>query len=513
MSVTSRSRHFFARSGSSSTRVLLCVLAFVATGMIVIRMRPNRADVARQYSATARVQQYVTPSESGSRDRPKEPLDVDPRAVQQQIMSDENLAAALHQLEGSGDALVPEDRETGTAIDVQQLRKSLQVSAETPSSGRIQVSVSWSDRDASRAVHLVNAIATAYADEHGAKQEAVARREYLEAQEAADRARQQYMEAQGRFDDFVGQHFLKEQALAEQARERAAQLAVERASDRAAEPGRVKSLPPTPDDQVTRPPVVANPERLELEGEIAELEEQRARLLTSRTPLHPEVRDLDLRIDGVRQRLASLPDEVPGQLAGPSSTGQGPTLNGPDAVSQPDPAGQSAMSNDAPPPRDERRSAQQTAEEYAQAVQAFRVHKETLDQARAEYDRLSEIKRRAWERQLRCPHVEVELARGCEASVGADASPRPWMAALAAGLAVAFGVGLISAGFDTDLPLTTLEEAETALPIPIVGTIPLREPSSGDDLQEPVRRLGGGAKVFLGVLVIAVCFGVLVLLP
>ena len=77
-------------------------------------------------------------------------------------------------------------------------------------------------------------------------------------------------------------------------------------------------------------------------------------------------------------------------------------------------------------------------------------------------------------------------------------------------MAVALGVGMISAGFDTDLPLTTPVEVERALRVPVVGTIPARESSPRRATGRGSRRARRLAKIVSGTLLVAVCFGILV---
>ena len=62
-------------------------------------------------------------------------------------------------------------------------------------------------------------------------------------------------------------------------------------------------------------------------------------------------------------------------------------------------------------------------------------------------------------------------------------------------VAVAAGVGLIKSGFDTDPPLDSLEQAEIALRVPIVGVIPAADGASDRAADEPCRFSSGLAKI------------------
>ena len=109
--------------------------------------------------------------------------------------------------------------------------------------------------------------------------------------------------------------------------------------------------------------------------------------------------------------------------------------------------------------------------------------------------------------------VELDLATETRLFRSApDRSSRSLFGALGAALAVALGVGMISAGFDTDLPLTTPIAVERALRVPVVGTIPPRESSSRRATRRGSPRARRWAKLLGGTLLVAVCFGILVLM-
>jgi hypothetical protein len=104
-----------------------------------------------------------------------------------------------------------------------------------------------------------------------------------------------------------------------------------------------------------------------------------------------------------------------------------------------------------------------------------------------------------------------ERADGSALIGPAPVSPGLVLIALVAGLAVAGGVGLIQAGFDTDRPLESVEEAEAALGVPIVGVIPTPDAGSEPLIDGSVPRSNGLMQIIAGTSVVAVSLGLLVL--
>ncbi len=491
MSGTKTSRNCVVRSKSSwGPRLLLCLIAFVATGATVIWMKSHPAGQPEWHEANATIWHRWNPSNIAERPPSKEPSGLDPASVERQIVSDQNLRHALSRLGPRPPDDAEPDPWATTDETLAEVRRQLRVtSAGKSSPNRMGVSVTYLDEDPDRALKLVNTLAQGYAEQHRAKLEATIHQEYVEAQEAAELARHEYLEAQGRFDDFVAQHFLEQQALAE------------RQIERSNEPDPTEAPPVGgPSNgavEVPAPKPVENPERVEVERLLEDLLKQRAQLLMARTPAHPEVRFMDGQIVELEERLASIPVWTTEQPAPPPPS-EGPALQAP--VIESLPGSPDAREPDEP---------DQPVENHAETVRAYDAHKEALDRARQEYDRLSEIKRRARERELGAVRVELDLADAARPCRTPDRSPRSLLGALAAALAVALGVGMMSAGFDTDLPLATPREVKRTLRVPVVGRIPARE-SSPRTARRRSRRARRLAKILCGMLLVAICFGILV---
>jgi hypothetical protein len=469
---------------------LLCLIAFVATGATVIWIRGHHSGGADWYTATATIWHRSNHFNKVDLDPSKEPLGPDPASVERQIVSKQNLRHALSRLEHSLPDGAKPDPWAVADETMEQVRRQLRVAC-TGGSGpdRKGISVTYLDGNPDRAVQLVNGLARGYVEQYRTKLEATVHQDYLKARDAAEFARREYLEAKGRFDDFVAQHFRKQQALAE------------RKIDRPPEPPDSAQAPPIDESEngaaeLPAPQPGEIPEHVELGRQLAGLREHRAQLLLSRTPVHPEVQYVNTQIADLRERLASIPvgmDERP-PVPPPS---QDPPWEPPRVENLSDTSGAAEP--------------EERGEEHAEAVRAYDAHREAVAQARQEYDRLSEIKRRAWERELRAVSVELDLAEGPRLYRPTDRSPRSLLGALAAALAVAFGVGMISAGFDTDLPLAMPTEVERALGIPVVGRIPARESSPGRTTGRGSRRARRLAKILGGTLLVGVCYGILVL--
>jgi hypothetical protein len=512
MSTNAASRNCVVRSGSTwGRRVTVCLAAFVATAALVIWMSGDRPEQAQRYTATATIWHCPTPSNNGSPAPSNEQKTPDPAAIRGQILSDQNLRHALGRLDRR--RADQADRNPWAVTDemLEKVRGQIEVTGAGGSSpDRSGARVTCLERDPDRAIALANVLAEAYAEQHRAKLEATVHQDYLKARDAAELARRTYVEAEARFDDFVAQHFGEQQALAQREEQRQAErepdedpLASHPPSDADDLSGtELTEEPNNPSETIeqpdTQPEPTEEPLHVVLGRHLTDLEDHRADLLLSRTPAHPEVQYVDTQIAELEQRLASVRREMPAETPTPPTDApvlESPVVDGPSATP------------DAVEPQPE-----QTVSRYVETVEAYERHKATVDRARQEYDRLSQIKRRAWDREMRATSVELELADGARVCRAANRPPRPSLGALGVALIVALGVGMISSGFDTDLPLTTPAEAQRALQVPVVGKIPARDPAPGRTIRQRSPRARRSAKILGGTLLVAVCFGILAVL-
>lgn len=466
-------------------RAVVCVLAFVATAVVVYRIGQKEAGSPRQYVTTATVLHRLGGAGHLGANQPERPKRPDLIRIERLLLSDESLDRAVRQLSLPTSRAAPPDGPAGGRASVEQIRQNVRVTAaREPSSDRIRISIAYSDPSAARAVQVANALAGDYAEQHGAKREATLRRKYVEAQEAAERARQELFAAKSRFEEFLRAHFSKHQSLADQAARRPPATSLAPAVRPPVRPSR----PPA-----ESPPAEAanNPQRRELTRQLADLERVRKQLLVERKPKHPAVQDVDDEIARVKGLLASTVDEAGSRESQTSPPLDGPALPGP--------------TGDTPPVAVAEPLAAQSAEEHAQAVLAFRTHRDTVDQARQEYDRLCEARRQAWREQLDAADIELRLAETCEVRRPENHSPRNVLVALVAAVAVATGVGLMSAGLGADVPLVTDPQVQDALGVPIVGRIPATGPSPAAADAGSSRRVSRRTQITVGLLMLALC--------
>jgi len=116
------------------------------------------------------------------------------------------------------------------------------------------------------------------------------------------------------------------------------------------------------------------------------------------------------------------------------------------------------------------------------------------------YQQLAAAERRAWEEAVRGRQIELRPVR-CSAAPPPP-SPTWWLpAALIAALAMAAGVGAVSAGMAADRPLCSRADVEAAVPAPVVGVIPAPDPGRPTDARSP-RAWSRPALLALGALLV-----------
>ena len=481
----SGSNHAVQSGSWCGVRTKLCVLAFLATGAAVYLMAAEKIGRS-DGDTTATIYHRFAPSggpaagDAAMLPRP------DPVRIEQQIVSDASLRRALGSLAPAGNGRAGDVASAGPAESPGQVRGTLRVVAvETSSPDQLRISISSTDPDRDRAVRLVNNLAGQYAQQRRAALEATLSRSYFEARNAAELAHREFLEATGQLEAFLAGHFEK--------------------SPGETEPeagGPVATTPPAAGPAAANPSrIIDNPEWVELDRQLADLQRQRAQLLVERMQAHPEVQDIDVRIARLQEHLASVPMQIveePGEGREDLPPAAGEAARQPPLAQ--DPSTMPAQGDPADRPR-----------EHAEAARQFWAKKGARDRAEQTWDRLALEERRAWEEQRKVPQIDVQLAEAGEISESADPRPRVLLAALIAGLAMATGVGMLWSGFAGDSPLATLAQAQAALPVPIVGAIAATGPSAADAAGLQSRHLGGRAMILYGTLLIAICFAILLI--
>ena len=157
--------------------------------------------------------------------------------------------------------------------------------------GETRVPIVFTADNPRQAAETANALADRYAAARHAQWQAEIEGPCLKARQAAAVARQDYSECMARLAQFERQ--LREMARAAAARPKPT-----------VEPAR-----PAP------PSMIENPKWLELQRRLAELQRRREKLLVDRTPLHPAVQEIDVRIADAQQQLAAVARQIPNPRA------------------------------------------------------------------------------------------------------------------------------------------------------------------------------------------------------
>lgn len=452
---------------SHGVRSGLCFLVFAATVAAVLTWAPRTAKQPARYSASASVIRTGVPDAGPSDQSP-----TDDGQLKNAVLSDANLRRlAARQGPAAPDA--------APADPIESLRRDLDVTvSRSPADDQLEIAVACSGEDPARVVGLVNDLATIVADDYRQQAAVATTGAWQQARQAAADAHQRLLATRAALDDFLAEHFRKQEAMAEKVK-----ASAEEQSRQA------KTPEPIPTSRM-----IVNSEWLELDRTRQELADRREEMLVTRTPQHPMVLELDAKLRRVEKELASVPREVPDEPLPPVVAH--PLLDSPPMQ----------------PPEDATAEAEPTAtlgrvlpaidmSEYGPTAEKYRQLCDEADEAQETYDRLADAEQVAAERRLEMPEVEVRLAQQCQTARPADGSSRALLIALVAGLALAAGAGMISTGMSTDPPLRTISQAQVGLPAPIVGVLPCE----GALRDEEPRSASSRTLAVWGIILVAVC--------
>lgn len=426
---------------SAGNVLYLLVFAATAAGVYWLGLAAaERSTANKNYPATAAIYEQTDSLPAGKTGKPSSSILPDLEEVKRQITSEASLHRAIRRSGVPPEPTADKGPRPTAGRVVAQVRQNLRVrAAETSTAGELGVAVTYADRVPEYAARLVNALAQDYAEHCRTQWRQRTQHAYLEAREGSERAYREWIAAKTRLDAFLELHAVERTPADEN-------------------PGQTKQEPQPPG-----PPLIDNPEWIELHNQLAELQRQREELLVDRTLAHPEVQENGIQIAALQQQMAATPRRVRGSPA-----------EEPDPTTPPDrrPGVQRPL-------EPERRSGP-TGREGADAetAQQLAVLEEAVGRTARQHEQASEIERRAWRQYQHLPQIEVQLA----SSVGRLTPQAPRMAlvwlALAAGLAAVAGLGMISTAVAMEPTLATLAQAQRVLPVPIVGTIPETDPAS-----------------------------------
>lgn len=238
------------------------------------------------------------------------------------------------------------------------------------------------------------------------------------------------------------------------------------------EPVRVVAKP----KPAVRRVMVDNPAWLDLQRQIADLEARRDQLLIDRTPLHPAVKEVDGRLDEVKQQLVATARQIPDERVKEEKVDNEPALL-------------PAVVDDSAVKEFERKLVGMTG-----AVEKSRLALQEAE--RAEKQARQELAVR--------PQYTIERSEAVRNPPEVDYGWRRLIwTTFASSLLVVFGVAMMSLGAGIDPPIGSVEDVEDDLALPVLGVLPTGEGApdgAAIDRQLAVRR----AAITCGVILIVV---------
>jgi hypothetical protein len=485
--------HTVRPDSSWGLQTLLYVAVFAVTALVVYRWglaTTEKPQPTPDFTATARVHLGGDLQTAANAEK-----------IQQQITSPKNIYRAVRQL-GLPAKPPPDEDPLATAARITgEVTRTLRVTADATSlPDELAVCIAYTNPSPRYSIQLANTLAECYAEDCRATWKRLADQAYAAAREATDRAEREFLQAKTHLEEFCQRHFEPRQPAQPANTTGGPQPQTDdgRPTEDALQRDREIPAAATPSALP-----VDNPEWIELNEQLAALKRRRAELLVDRTPLHPEVQDADVRIAALRQQLSATPRKLASRPFGgalPSPT---------DGRSDDSAAANQSTDAQAPAPPASQPPGQ-TARERAEAARVFQTLRQAANRATEAYLQASRRERQAWQEHQRGPQLQLDLAKPTPAPPSSAPSRTALLlAASGVGLAVAAGVGMISAGSALQPALTTAEQVRNVLPVPIVGTIPETRPVSPPRNARRRRTLFRWALILAGLVLIAGCVGLL----
>jgi hypothetical protein len=342
--------------------------------------------------------------------------------------------------------------------EAEKLRRALQVDVEnSPLGGKcLRLRLSWPN--AQEAAKLLKALGERYAERYRAVFRNERDKEFSAIKTAADQARQAFNDSVADLEfcqqnlDFA--HFAEGEPTVESRSEMQQPLAAA---------ARQEPRPPIAASPLRDKADVENPNWMSLQKDLAEMRKKEAKLLETRTSLHPDVMLVQDQIRDGAARLAMtsrwIHPETPA-LRSPSEnwSGAGPALSAevPNALKKPTPLAQNAphAANDAILLAQLEDQVEITAEAYREAA--------AREQAALAQRKLA-------------PEITVRVLEPRQIAVAKTPARPPfgWLA----GAMMAVGVGLICTGKALEPPVGSVKELHRLTSVPIVGVVPSYQPS------------------------------------
>jgi hypothetical protein len=289
-----------------------------------------------------------------------------------------------------------------------------------PSDARIPMAAN--DDDPRRAEAAANARAEAYVKDRQAQWQESTAGAYRKAQQAAEQASREHAQNEDRLATFRRQ------------------MAEATAQPQATEAQHENSSSPV---------MIDNPKWLDLNHQLGELQRRRTSLLIDRTPAHPAVEDVAVRIKDLQRQMATVPRQIVGTASAKPKISAAPAKIMP-------------ASKDS--------TASQAAEKLGELKAAVETTRLACQQAEA-------AEKQARDAQNAGPQYTVVYAQAPEIAPTPDYGwQRLMYTTLAAGALMAFGASTLAAGANIQPPVASVAEVQAATGVSVMATIPATNP-------------------------------------
>ncbi len=369
--------------------------------------------------------------------------------LHREIASEANVRRALDRL----NTAEKETDRTGseafpTRALVRRVQQGLRILASEPDEPCVvTISLHLTGDDRTLIVPVVHQLATQLADDCRRLLRSQTDPRRVETESAVAAAHDRLAQATSRCDMFVRTH------LAENLR-RAEEAVAQAVSSEAETPPPVIFPPRT---EVAPSSMTDNPAWTEAKRTLTALEDERRDLLVQRTPLHPLVIDIEARIEQMSRRLGQITPRI---VAEPDALAdQTPVVPSQPPEPQPEPA---------LPSRPD------LAEHTAAVAQYKTLWAEVAD-AMGQHSRAVAAGRRVSTSRVAKDPVEISM-RGPSAPADAPSSPTGFLLAMLAAVLAIVGILSLTSLLRRGEPVfSTPEQAESQLPIPVIGTVRLHD--------------------------------------
>lgn len=277
----------------------------------------------------------------------------------------------------------------------------------------LRIPMAYTGEDPRRAEDVANVLAESYVADRREQWKRRTQRPREKAREAAETAQNELAQAEASLEAFRQQITAKPPAAAA---------------------GREEAI---------SPPVIENPEWIDLSRQLGELDRRRDALLVDRTPLHPAVQEVAVQIEGLKREMVFIPRQIAGKLPSPTwkgSGGEGDPIANQDHI-------------------------------HLNELTAM------VETARQSCQRAEAAEKRAVAEQQAGPWYSVVYAQTVEVPPAPDGT---WLrlvwTALVAGTLMACGVGSVSTGANIDPPVGSVTQVQTDSGALVVGTMPASDP-------------------------------------